>query len=157
MRIAPRRVTTDIAVLLQYYTPPRELVSYMTYMNSAASDGGYGVYCGITMPHTPAGGNLTFNPLYREVKIRVTRSLIAGEWKPGGAVGAGGCGCSIRVKTKMPGTPKKKAACAAFQWLRAKNYFASACCSFSTGGSTSSAPISRRSLMRAALPDSLRK
>jgi GntR family transcriptional regulator len=33
-----------------------------------------------------AGGNLTFNPLYKEVKIRITRSLIAGEWKPGTAI-----------------------------------------------------------------------
>lgn len=38
------------------------------------------------MPHTLAGGNLTFNPLYKEVKNRITRSLIAGEWKPGAAI-----------------------------------------------------------------------
>jgi GntR family transcriptional regulator len=38
------------------------------------------------MPHTLAGGNLTFNPLYKEVKIRITRRLIAGEWKPGMAI-----------------------------------------------------------------------
>lgn len=38
------------------------------------------------MAHTLAGGNLTFNPLYKEVKIRITRSLIAGEWKPGDAI-----------------------------------------------------------------------
>ena len=38
------------------------------------------------MPHTLAGGNLTFNPLYKEVKNRITRSLIAGEWKPGEAI-----------------------------------------------------------------------
>ncbi len=38
------------------------------------------------MPHTLAGGNLTFNPLYKEVKIRITRRLIAGEWKPGTAI-----------------------------------------------------------------------
>ena len=33
-----------------------------------------------------AGGSLTFNPLYKEVKIRITRSLVAGEWKPGTAI-----------------------------------------------------------------------
>lgn len=38
------------------------------------------------MPHTLAGGNLTFNPLYKEVKHHITRSLIAGEWKPGAAI-----------------------------------------------------------------------
>ena len=38
------------------------------------------------MPHALAGGNLTFNPLYREVKLRLTRSLIAGEWQAGGAI-----------------------------------------------------------------------
>jgi GntR family transcriptional regulator len=38
------------------------------------------------MPHTLAGGNLTFNPLYKEVKLRMTRSLIAGEWQPGAAI-----------------------------------------------------------------------
>jgi GntR family transcriptional regulator len=30
-----------------------------------------------------AAGNLTFSPLYKEVKIRITRGLAAGEWKPG--------------------------------------------------------------------------
>ena len=29
------------------------------------------------MPHALAGGNLTFNPLYKEVKNHITRSLIA--------------------------------------------------------------------------------
>ena len=38
------------------------------------------------MAHVLAGGNPTFNPLYREVKLRITRSLIAGEWKPGDAI-----------------------------------------------------------------------
>ncbi len=38
------------------------------------------------MVHTLAGGNLTVNPLYKEVKNRITRSLIAGEWKPGDAI-----------------------------------------------------------------------
>lgn len=38
------------------------------------------------MPHALAAGDLTFNPLYKEVKIRITRSLIAGEWKPGAAI-----------------------------------------------------------------------
>ena len=30
-----------------------------------------------------AAGSLTFNPLYKEVKIRLTRGLAAGEWKAG--------------------------------------------------------------------------
>ncbi|HSN39434.1 MAG TPA: GntR family transcriptional regulator [Burkholderiales bacterium] len=38
------------------------------------------------MANTLAAGSLTFNPLYKEVKIRITRSLAAGEWKPGGAI-----------------------------------------------------------------------
>ncbi|MBI4193929.1 MAG: GntR family transcriptional regulator [Betaproteobacteria bacterium] len=38
------------------------------------------------MTNTLAAGNLTFNPLYKEVKIRITRSLAAGEWKPGAAI-----------------------------------------------------------------------
>jgi GntR family transcriptional regulator len=33
-----------------------------------------------------AAGNLTFNPLYKEVKIRITRGLAAGHWKPGAAI-----------------------------------------------------------------------
>lgn len=33
-----------------------------------------------------AAGNLTFNPLYKEVKIRITRGLAAGAWKPGEAI-----------------------------------------------------------------------
>src|SRR5919205_3963275 len=33
-----------------------------------------------------AAGALTFNPLYKEVKIRLTRGLAAGEWKPGEAI-----------------------------------------------------------------------
>src|SRR5215210_4412597 len=31
-------------------------------------------------------GNLTLNPLYKEVKIRLTRGLAAGEWKAGEAI-----------------------------------------------------------------------
>lgn len=38
------------------------------------------------MTITLAAGNLTFNPLYKEVKLRITRSLAAGEWKPGEAI-----------------------------------------------------------------------
>jgi GntR family transcriptional regulator len=38
------------------------------------------------MTNTLAAGNLTLNPLYKEVKIRITRSLAAGEWKPGEAI-----------------------------------------------------------------------
>ncbi|MGP1679909.1 MAG: GntR family transcriptional regulator [Burkholderiales bacterium] len=38
------------------------------------------------MANTLAAGNLAFNPLYKEVKIRITRSLAAGEWKPGEAI-----------------------------------------------------------------------
>jgi GntR family transcriptional regulator len=33
-----------------------------------------------------AAGSLTFNPLYKEVKIRLTRGLARGEWKPGQAI-----------------------------------------------------------------------
>lgn len=33
-----------------------------------------------------AGGTATSQPLYKEVKSRITRSLIAGEWKPGAAI-----------------------------------------------------------------------
>jgi GntR family transcriptional regulator len=33
-----------------------------------------------------AGGAPTSQPLYKEVKSRITRSLIAGEWKPGAAI-----------------------------------------------------------------------
>jgi GntR family transcriptional regulator len=38
------------------------------------------------MASSLAAGNLTFNPLYKEVKIRITRGLAAGEWKPGAAI-----------------------------------------------------------------------
>jgi GntR family transcriptional regulator len=38
------------------------------------------------MANTLAAGNLTFNPLYKEVKIRITRSLASGEWNPGEAI-----------------------------------------------------------------------
>ena len=38
------------------------------------------------MADTLAAGSVTFNPLYKEVKIRVTRGLAAGEWKPGEAI-----------------------------------------------------------------------
>ena len=38
------------------------------------------------MAETLAAGSLTFNPLYKEVKIRLTRGLAAGEWKPGEAI-----------------------------------------------------------------------
>jgi GntR family transcriptional regulator len=38
------------------------------------------------MADTLAAGSLTFNPLYKEVKIRLTRGLSAGEWKPGEAI-----------------------------------------------------------------------
>ena len=31
-------------------------------------------------------GRLTANPLYKEVKLRITRGLAAGEWKPGEAI-----------------------------------------------------------------------
>lgn len=39
-----------------------------------------------TMPDTLAAGNLAFNPLYKEVKSRLTRDLAAGEWKAGEAI-----------------------------------------------------------------------
>lgn len=38
------------------------------------------------MIDTLAAGTLTFNPLYKEVKIRITRNLAAGEWQPGEAI-----------------------------------------------------------------------
>ncbi len=38
------------------------------------------------MANTLAAGSLTFNPLYKEVKIRITRSLAAGKWKSGEAI-----------------------------------------------------------------------
>src|SRR3954471_18810223 len=38
------------------------------------------------MADTLATGSLTFNPLYKEVKIRLTRGLATGEWKPGEAI-----------------------------------------------------------------------
>jgi GntR family transcriptional regulator len=38
------------------------------------------------MSSSLAAGNPTLNPLYKEVKIRLTRSLVAGEWKPGEAI-----------------------------------------------------------------------
>ena len=34
----------------------------------------------------PAGSNLNSRPLYKQVKNRITRSLIAGEWQPGAAI-----------------------------------------------------------------------
>src|SRR5688500_8898360 len=38
------------------------------------------------MGDTLAAGGLTFNPLYKEVKNRLTRGLAAGEWKAGEAI-----------------------------------------------------------------------
>jgi GntR family transcriptional regulator len=38
------------------------------------------------MADTLAAGGLTFNPLYKEVKNRLTRELAAGDWKPGEAI-----------------------------------------------------------------------
>src|SRR6185436_21021943 len=38
------------------------------------------------MPDTLAAGGVTLNPLYKEVKIRLTRGLAAGDWKPGEAI-----------------------------------------------------------------------
>ena len=38
------------------------------------------------MTDTLAAGSLTFNPLYKEVKIRLTHGLAAGEWKAGEAI-----------------------------------------------------------------------
>jgi|KBSMisStaDraftv2_1062788.scaffolds.fasta_scaffold427681_1 GntR family transcriptional regulator len=40
----------------------------------------------MNMSDALAGGTPTFNPLYKEVKMRLTRSLIAGEWKAGGVI-----------------------------------------------------------------------
>src|SRR5438105_11683185 len=41
---------------------------------------------GVRMPDALSAGNLAFNPLYKEVKLRVTRDLAAGEWKAGEAI-----------------------------------------------------------------------
>ncbi len=38
------------------------------------------------MADSLAAGNLTLNPLYKEVLARITRSLAEGEWKPGEAL-----------------------------------------------------------------------
>jgi GntR family transcriptional regulator len=68
---------------------PRRQVNYMTYMNYAI--------CGATIPavrieetlwmaDTLAAGNVTFSPLYKEVKAGLTRSLAGGAWKPGQAI-----------------------------------------------------------------------
>jgi GntR family transcriptional regulator len=38
------------------------------------------------MADTLAAGNVTFNPLYKEVKAGITRRLVAGEWQPGEAI-----------------------------------------------------------------------
>jgi GntR family transcriptional regulator len=38
------------------------------------------------MSHALAGGNPALNPLYKAVKIGLTKSLMAGEWKPGAAI-----------------------------------------------------------------------
>lgn len=66
----------------------RERVNYMTYMTWQVLESGEDrrSFGKTSMRNTLAAGNLTFNPLYKEVKIRLTRSLIAGEWKPGEAI-----------------------------------------------------------------------
>jgi GntR family transcriptional regulator len=63
-------------------------VNYMTYMNLAAGARMAASSIGThrQMADTLVAGSLTFNPLYKEVKIRLTRSLAAGEWKPGQAI-----------------------------------------------------------------------
>jgi GntR family transcriptional regulator len=38
------------------------------------------------MPDALAAGAVTYNPLYKEVKTKLTRGLAAGEWKPGAAI-----------------------------------------------------------------------
>jgi GntR family transcriptional regulator len=38
------------------------------------------------MPDTLAAGGITTNPLYKEVKLRLTRGLASGDWKPGEAI-----------------------------------------------------------------------
>src|SRR6476646_5700278 len=59
----------------------------MTYMNPSA-DARMKVLSRIAMrmADTLTAGSPTFNPLYKEVKIRLTRGLAAGEWKPGAAI-----------------------------------------------------------------------
>ena len=64
-------------------------VNYMTYMNRAPDATIRGIRLigwAARMADTLAAGSLTFNPLYKEVKIRLTRALAAGEWKPGEAI-----------------------------------------------------------------------
>jgi GntR family transcriptional regulator len=38
------------------------------------------------MPEALAAGAVTYSPLYKEVKAKLTRGLAAGEWKPGAAI-----------------------------------------------------------------------
>ena len=64
-------------------------VNYMTYMNSGFER----LQCGHMdqarphpTPDTLTAGILASHPLYKEVKIRLTRGLAAGEWKPGQAI-----------------------------------------------------------------------
>ena len=40
----------------------------------------------MTVPPTLLPGSPSFQPLYDQIKILLTRSLIAGEWKPGDAI-----------------------------------------------------------------------
>ena len=70
----------------ELYASERTQVNYMTYMNSGEPD--------VNMPGCPRGrtmivplaGNVTPNPLYKEVKSRITRELAAGVWKPGDSI-----------------------------------------------------------------------
>ena len=63
-------------------------VNYMTYMNPPPAV----VQSPPLMPDMPsamdtlAAGGIAQNPLYKEVKIRLTRGLAAGTWKPGEAI-----------------------------------------------------------------------
>ena len=62
-------------------------VNYMTYMNLAPPWYNAARFRkGIGMNDTLAVASLSANPLYKEVKIRLTRGLAAGEWKAGEAL-----------------------------------------------------------------------
>lgn len=71
-------------------TRPAPQVNYMTYMNRREPvlewRGRSTIARDLDMADTLAAGALTFNPLYKEVKIRITRGLAAGDYKPGEAI-----------------------------------------------------------------------
>lgn len=70
----------------------RAQVNYMTYMNPANADARIRAQMehvndrNRRAPDALSAGSLTLNPLYKEVKTRLTRGLANGEWKPGEAI-----------------------------------------------------------------------